>query len=81
MKAVWSTDADLTTRIDPAVAHYTGQTKLADVIQQGLAAKAARGDRNAFGEIVLDDMERVEPVDRGRRVAGHEAGDRVLLPR
>mgnify|MGYP000892816773 CR=1 FL=1 len=47
VKAVWSADSQLTTRIDPAVAHYTGQTRLADVIQQGLAAKAAGDDRTA----------------------------------
>ncbi len=47
IKAVWSADTDLTTRIDPAVAHYTGQVKLADTIQKGLAAKAAGDDRTA----------------------------------
>jgi hypothetical protein len=47
VKAIWSTDANLTTRIDPAVAHYTGQTKLADAIQQGLAAKAMGDERTA----------------------------------
>lgn len=47
VKAVWSADTDLTTRIDPAVAHYTGQAKLADTIQKGLAAKAAGDDRTA----------------------------------
>ena len=47
VKAMWSADANLTTRIDPAVAHYTGQTKLADAIQQGLAAKAAGDERTA----------------------------------
>ena len=47
VKAVWSADHQLTTRIDPAVAHYTGQTRLADAIQQGLAAKAAGDDRTA----------------------------------
>jgi hypothetical protein len=31
----------LTTRINPAVAHYTGQVELAQAIQEGLAAKAA----------------------------------------
>ena len=36
VKATWSADANLTTRIDPAVAHYTGQAQLADAIQQGL---------------------------------------------
>jgi hypothetical protein len=47
VRALWSPDINLTTRIDPAVAHYTGQTKLADAIQQGLAAKAAGDDRTA----------------------------------
>jgi hypothetical protein len=41
VKALWSNDDTLTARIDPAVAHYTGQAELADAIQDGLAAKAA----------------------------------------
>ncbi|MEP6855214.1 MAG: hypothetical protein ABJA33_07085, partial [Pedococcus sp.] len=41
VKALWSNDDTLTTRIDPAVAHYTGQAELAEAIQDGLAAKAA----------------------------------------
>jgi len=41
VKALWSADEGLTTRISPEVAHYTGQTELADAIQEGLAAKAA----------------------------------------
>jgi hypothetical protein len=41
IKALWSADDALTTRINPAVAHYTGQVELAEVIQEGLAAKAA----------------------------------------
>jgi von Willebrand factor type A C-terminal domain/von Willebrand factor type A domain len=47
VKAIWSVDTNLTTRIDPAVAHYTGQAQLADVIQRGLAAKASGDDRTA----------------------------------
>lgn len=47
VKALWSADTNLTTRIDPAVAHYTGQAQLADVIQRGLAAKSAGDDRTA----------------------------------
>ncbi|WP_026925921.1 vWA domain-containing protein [Granulicoccus phenolivorans] len=47
VKAKWSSDDTLTTRINPAVAHYTGQTELADAIQQGLAAKASGDDRTA----------------------------------
>jgi hypothetical protein len=45
VRAVWSNDDTLTTRIDPAVAHYTGEAELAAAIQDGLAAKAV-GDTN-----------------------------------
>lgn len=41
VKAKWSDDEQLTTRINPEVAHYTGQAELAQAIQDGLAAKAA----------------------------------------
>jgi uncharacterized protein YegL len=47
VKARWSDDEGLTTRINPEVAHYTGQTELADAIQEGLAAKAAGDDATA----------------------------------
>lgn len=47
VKATWSNDAALTTRISPEVAHYTGQTELASVIQEGLAAKAAGDEAGA----------------------------------
>src|SRR4029450_13621458 len=46
VKAKWSDDDGLTTRINPEVAHYTGQTELAEAIQEGLAAKAS-GDEAA----------------------------------
>jgi uncharacterized protein YegL len=47
VKARWSDDESLTTRINPEVAHYTGQTELADAIQAGLAAKAAGDEETA----------------------------------
>jgi len=47
VKAIWSDDATLTTRINAAVAHFTGQAELADAIQEGLAAKAAGDDATA----------------------------------
>jgi hypothetical protein len=46
-KAKWSDDEGLTTRINPEVAHYTGQTELAEAIQDGLAAKAAGDEETA----------------------------------
>lgn len=39
VKALWSDDSLLTAGINEEVAHYTGQTELAQAIQQGLAAR------------------------------------------
>ncbi|MBM9459221.1 VWA domain-containing protein [Nocardioides sp. zg-536] len=47
VKATWSSNSELTTRIDQQVAHYTGQTELAAAIQDGLAAKAAGDEATA----------------------------------
>jgi hypothetical protein len=51
VKAKWSNDDTLTTRIDPAVAAYTGQAELASAIQEGLAAKAAGQDDVATAKL------------------------------
>ena len=51
VKAKWSNDDTLTTRIDPAVAAYTGQAELAKVIQDGIAAKAAGQDDVATSKL------------------------------
>lgn len=47
IKAKWSSDTSLTARINPEVAHYTGQAELATAIQEGLAAKASGDERTA----------------------------------
>ena len=47
VKATWSNDDALTTRINDQVARYTGQAELAAAIQDGLAAKAAGDDDGA----------------------------------
>jgi hypothetical protein len=41
IRAVWTEDEGLSTRINPRVAHYTGQAELATAIQEGLDAQAA----------------------------------------
>lgn len=43
IKAVWTDDTALSTKINRQVAHYTGQAELADVIAEGLEARK-RGD-------------------------------------
>lgn len=47
VRAVWTEDSALSTRINRQVAHYTGQAELADVIQSGLEARKAGDDRTA----------------------------------
>ena len=47
VRAVWTGDAALSTRINRQVAHYTGQAELADVIQAGIEARKAGDDRTA----------------------------------
>ena len=42
VKARWSDDEGLTTRINPEVAHYTGQTELAEAIQEELGGQGRR---------------------------------------
>jgi len=45
VKAVWTDDEVLSTRINSNVAHYTGQAELAQAIQEGLEARK-RGDED-----------------------------------
>jgi len=70
VRAVWSADTDLTTRINPAVAHYTGQAELADAIQQGLAARKDGDERTAT--VLLGKAAKIA------HDAGNEATTRLL---
>src|SRR3954468_15108994 len=47
IRAVWTDDRALSTRISREVAHYSGQTELMEAIQDGLAARKAGDDENA----------------------------------
>ena len=47
VKATWTDDPELSTRMDRHVAHYTGQEELADAIQAGVAAAKAGDDKTA----------------------------------
>jgi hypothetical protein len=47
VKAIWTDDSALSTRINREVAHYTGQAELAQVIQEGLEARKAGDDGTA----------------------------------
>jgi hypothetical protein len=47
IRAVWTDDRALSTRINRQVAHYTGQTELMDAIQHGLAARKAGDEASA----------------------------------
>ena len=63
VRATWTEDEALSTRINPRIAHYTGQAELAAAIQEGLEARQ-RGD------------EEIATARLGRAVAlAHEAGN------
>jgi von Willebrand factor type A C-terminal domain/von Willebrand factor type A domain len=63
VKAIWTDDEGLSTRINRHVAHYTGQAELAEVIQDGLAARKAGDEETATAKL-------------GRAVSlAHESGD------
>jgi hypothetical protein len=47
IKAIWTDDEQLSTRISREVAHYSGQTELADAIQEGLEARRAGDEATA----------------------------------
>ncbi len=47
VKAIWTDDQALSTRINREVAHYTGQAELADAIQDGLEARKAGDEATA----------------------------------
>jgi hypothetical protein len=47
VRAVWTEDTALSTRINRQVAHYTGQAELADAIQAGIEARKAGDDHTA----------------------------------
>lgn len=47
VRAVWTEDSGLSTRINRQVAHYTGQAELAEAIQSGIEARKAGDDRTA----------------------------------
>jgi hypothetical protein len=53
VKAVWTSDQDLSTRIDDAVAHFTGQTELAQAVRDGIAARRAGEDQRAIAAFGL----------------------------
>jgi hypothetical protein len=63
IRAIWTGDEAMSTRINRHVAHYTGQAELAQVIQDGLEARKAGDDDTAAARL-------------GRAVAlAHESGN------
>jgi hypothetical protein len=47
IKATWTDDRQLSTRMNREVAHYTGQAELAECVQEGLEARKNGDDRTA----------------------------------
>jgi len=51
VRAVWTNDEALSTRINGSVAHYTGQAELAQVIQEGLEARKQGDEETATAKL------------------------------
>lgn len=51
VRAIWTEDTALSTRISRGVAHYTGQAELAEAIQDGLAARKAGDEATATSRL------------------------------
>ena len=51
VRAIWTEDEALSTRISRHVAHYTGQAELAQAIQDGLEARKAGNDDTAAARL------------------------------
>jgi von Willebrand factor type A C-terminal domain/von Willebrand factor type A domain len=51
VKAIWTDDQQLSTRINREVAHYTGQAELAECIQDGLEARKTGDDATATSKL------------------------------
>jgi von Willebrand factor type A C-terminal domain/von Willebrand factor type A domain len=51
VKALWTDDEALSTKINPRVAHYTGQAELAAVIQEGLEARKQGDEETATAKL------------------------------
>jgi von Willebrand factor type A C-terminal domain/von Willebrand factor type A domain len=51
VRAIWTDDEALSTKINPRVAHYTGQAELAEAIQDGLEARKAGDEETATAKL------------------------------
>lgn len=51
VRATWTDDEALSTKINSRVAHYTGQAELAEVIQEGLEARKAGDEETATARL------------------------------
>ena len=51
VRAVWTDNAELSTKINARVAHYTGQAEMADLIQDGLEARKQGDEETATAKL------------------------------
>jgi hypothetical protein len=47
IRAIWTDDVELSTRLSPEVAHYTGQEELADAVREGIEARQSGDEATA----------------------------------
>jgi hypothetical protein len=74
VEVAWTEEGELTARIDPTVAHYTGQQELADAIQEGLDARRAGAVDTATAKLGLA----VKLADAHSNVAVSDLLDKIV---
>ena len=67
VRAIWTDDEEAVTRVSPQVEHYTGQTELVALIQEGVGARRAGDDDRA-----------TEKLGRAAQVAHASGNDDTL---
>jgi hypothetical protein len=76
VRAVWTDDAELSTKINARVAHYTGQAEMAGLIQDGLEARKQGDEETATAQFGRRGQARRAIRQRGHREAAGQGGRR-----
>ena len=76
VRAIWTDDEALSTKINPLVAHYTGQAELADAIQEGLEARKQGDEEVATAKLGRAVALAHQSGNRGHRQASRQSGRR-----
>jgi hypothetical protein len=86
VRAIWTDDEQLSTKINGRVAHYTGQAELADVIQEGLDAQREGDEDTATSKFaravkLADESGREDTAKLLRKIVDVDPATGVVRPK